>query len=183
MDGAWLGAWFARTHADGTIERRFDMPHALPPQVASGFLRVSPLADAAGWANMDPATLRHERHARLHGLGDAGDAPSAETAAAARKQAPIVAHNLPVDMGVLKQRAARCDGYGSCPPTVERGRAVLAEFGHGGKLLPCFPSWPIDGRTPSRLAWLLEERMLPWIYWKVLLRDRERFAKPDPATW
>ena len=48
------------------------------------------------------------------------------------------------------------DGYGSCPLTVERGKIVLAEFGYGGKILPTFPF--LDGRKPSRLAWLLKER-------------------------
>jgi sulfide:quinone oxidoreductase len=53
---------------------------------------------------------------------------------------------------------AHYDGYGSCPLTVERGKIVLAEFGYGGKLLPSFPKWLIDGTKPSRLAWLLKER-------------------------
>ena len=46
---------------------------------------------------------------------------------------------------------AHYDGYGSCPLTVERGKIVLAEFGYGGKLLPSFPGWLIDG-TSSRLV-------------------------------
>jgi hypothetical protein len=45
---------------------------------------------------------------------------------------------------------AHYDGYGSCPLTVERGKIVLAEFGYGGKLLPSFPKWLIDGTQPSR---------------------------------
>ncbi len=32
------------------------------------------------------------------------------------------------------------------PLTVERGKIVLAEFGYGGKLLPSFPKWVIDGQ-------------------------------------
>ena len=35
---------------------------------------------------------------------------------------------------------------------------MLAEFGYGGKLLPSFPNWLIDGTRPSRLSWLLKER-------------------------
>jgi hypothetical protein len=41
---------------------------------------------------------------------------------------------------------------------VERGKIVLAEFGYGGKLLPSFPGFLIDGTRPSRLSWLLKER-------------------------
>jgi DNA-binding transcriptional ArsR family regulator len=36
--------------------------------------------------------------------------------------------------------------------SVERGKIVLAEFGYGGKLLPSFPNWLIDGTRPSHLA-------------------------------
>ena len=79
-----------------------------------------------------------------------------------------------------KQPQAGYDGYGSCPLTVERGRIVLAEFGYGGKLLPSFPTWLIDGRRPSRLAWFLKDRMLPPIYWHGMLKGREWLADPRP---
>ncbi len=182
IDGPARKAWFTRTDADGTtteVETGFDMIHVVPPQVAPDFLRVSPLADAAGWMDVDQASLRHKKYEGIYGLGDACNAPNAKTAAAARKQAPIVAHNLLKDMGAIKAADAAYDGYGSCPLTVERGRIVLAEFGYGGKLLPSFPSWLIDGQQPSRLAWVLKERMLPWIYWKAMLRGREWMATPE----
>ena len=70
------------------------------------------------------------------------------------------------------------DGYGSCPLTVERGKIVLAEFGYGGKLLPSFPSWFIEGKRPSRLSWFLKEKMLPWIYWNLMLKGKEWMAAP-----
>ncbi len=62
---------------------------------------------------------------------------------------------------------------------MERGKIVMAEFGYGGKLLPSFPNWLIDGRKPSRLAWLLKEKILPPVYWKAMLRGREWLAKPN----
>ncbi|HWX34933.1 MAG TPA: FAD/NAD(P)-binding oxidoreductase, partial [Steroidobacteraceae bacterium] len=182
IDGPARRAWFTRTDADGNkteVETTFDMIHVVPPQVAPDFLRVSPLADAAGWMDVDQASLRHKKYEGIYGLGDACNAPNAKTAAAARKQAPIVAHNLLKDMGAIKAADAVYDGYGSCPLTVERGRIVLAEFGYGGKLLPSFPSWLIDGQKPSRLAWILKERMLPFVYWKAMLRGREWMASPE----
>jgi len=115
----------------------------------------------------------------VYGLGDACSAPNAKTAAAARKQAPVVAHNLLRDMGLINAKNASYDGYGSCPLTVERGKIVLAEFGYGGKLLPSFPQWLIKGTEPSQLAWLLKERMLPPLYWKAMLRGREWMATPE----
>lgn len=185
IDGPARRAWFARTDADGTVsevEADFDMIHVVPPQVAPDFIRASPLADAAGWVDVDQATLRHKTLEGIYGLGDAGSMPNAKTAAAARKQAPVVAHNLLKDMGAIRGADAVYDGYGSCPLTVERGKIVLAEFGYGGKLLPSFPAWLIDGTKPSHLAWLLKERVLPPIYWKAMLRGREWMAKPEMAT-
>ena len=70
------------------------------------------------------------------------------------------------------------DGYGSCPLTVERGKIVLAEFGYGGKLLPTFPTWLLDGTRPTRAAWLLTNRLLPSIYWRGMLKGREWLAQP-----
>jgi sulfide:quinone oxidoreductase len=62
---------------------------------------------------------------------------------------------------------------------VERGKIVLAEFGYGGKLLPTFPKWMIDGTKPTRAAWLLKEKLLPDIYWSMMLKGREWFCQPQ----
>lgn len=183
VDGPAKIATFRRTAADGReelIDKPFDMLHVVPPQVAPDFIRVSPLADAAGWLDVDPATLRHKTYSNIYGLGDAANSPNAKTAAAARKQAPVVAHNLLAALGKL-QGSAQYDGYGSCPLTVERGKIVLAEFTYGGKVAPSFPRWLIDGTRPSRLAWLLKERILPPLYWKAMLKGREWMAKPELA--
>ena len=102
------------------------------------------------------------------------------TAAAARKQAPVVAHNVLHARGELASTASY-DGYGSCPLTVERGKIVLAEFTYGGKLAPTFPNWLVDGRKPSRLAWYLKERLLPPLYWEGMLKGREWLAQPELA--
>ena len=182
IDGHSRKAWFTQVDTEGKkseVETGFDMIHVVPPQVAPDFVRVSPLVDQAGWVDVDQATLRHKTFEGIYALGDVCNAPNAKTAAAARKQAPIVAYNLLKDHGVITGGDAIYDGYGSCPLTVERGKIVLAEFGYGGKLLPSFPNWLIDGTRPSRLAWLLKERMLPPIYWMAMLRGREWMAKPQ----
>jgi hypothetical protein len=79
------------------------------------------------------------------GSPQAGTRGGGQRARRTRRQAPV----------------ADYDGYGSCPLTVERGKIVLAEFGYGGKLLPSFPSWLLNGTRPTRAAWFLKERMLP----------------------
>lgn len=163
------------------VETNFDMIHVCPPQIAPDFVRVSPLSDAAGWVDVDQATLRHKEHDNIWSLGDVTNAPNAKTAAAARKQAPVVAENIIADTRG-REPVAQYDGYGSCPLTVERGKIVLAEFGYGGVLKPSFPSWLIDGTKPTRAAWLLKARVLPPIYWKAMLRGHEWMAKPEPLT-
>lgn len=181
VDGPGRTAWFETQNAAGeTVEvcTEFDMLHVCPPQVAPDVVRESPLADAAGWIDVDQNTLQHKTYDNVWGVGDAMNAPNAKTAAAARMQAPIVANNLLQHAGVASG-VSHYNGYGSCPLTVERGKIVLAEFGYGGKLLPSFPRWIINGQKPSRMAWLLKERILPPVYWKGMLKGREWMVNPE----
>ncbi|MGI3165425.1 TIGR01244 family sulfur transferase [Pseudooceanicola sp. 200-1SW] len=184
IDGPAKTATFKVAKPDSdpeTVTVDFDMIHVVPPQVAPDFIRVSPLADAAGWVDVDPATLRHKSYDNIWSLGDVMNAPNAKTAAAARMQAPVVAENIAADLRGRGPKAAY-DGYGSCPLTVERGKIVLAEFGYGGVLKPSFPKILLDGTKPTRAAWWLKERMLPPIYWKGMLRGHEWLAKPADVT-
>ena len=185
IDGPAKRAWFETTDKDGNkeiVERSFDMIHVVPPQVAPDFVRVSPLANEAGWLDVDQASLRHTKYGDIYGVGDVMSTPNAKTAAAARKQAPVVAENVLRDLGLIEEpRTAIYDGYGSCPLTVERGKVVLAEFAYGGKRVPSFPKWFIDDTKPSKAAWLLKEKILPPIYWKAMLKGREPMAKPEHA--
>jgi len=180
VDGPARTATFERTDANGVAERTvhaFDMLHVCPPQVAPAVVAESPLAGTGGFVDVDPATLRHVRFANVFAAGDIAGTSNAKTAAAARKQAPVVARNVLATLAYQPLPAAY-DGYGSCPLTVERGRIVLAEFGYGGTLLPSFPGWLLDGTRPSRLAWFLKARMLPAIYWHAMLKGREWLASP-----
>ena len=184
VDGPAKKAWFDVAKPDMPVERvemEFDMMHVCPPQTAPDFIRVSPLADGAGWVDVDQATLRHKTYDNIWSLGDVMNAPNAKTAAAARIQAPVVAENIIADMRG-GSAVAQYNGYGSCPLTVERGKIVLAEFGYGGAMLPSFPKFLIDGTKPSRAAWFLKEKMLPPIYWKAMLKGREWMAKPTKVS-
>ncbi|MEV8468426.1 TIGR01244 family sulfur transferase [Fluviibacterium sp. DFM31] len=184
VDGPAKKAWFDVAKPDAPVERvevAFDMMHVCPPQTAPDFIRVSPLADAAGWVDVDQATLRHKTYDNIWSLGDVMNAPNAKTAAAARKQAPVVAENIVADI-TGKSPVAQYDGYGSCPLTVERGKIVLAEFGYGGTLKPSFPKWLVDGTKPTRTAWLLKEQILPPVYWLAMLRGKEWMAKPEAVA-
>ncbi|MCF5723257.1 NAD(P)/FAD-dependent oxidoreductase [Pseudomonas syringae] len=181
VDGPARKAWFEVKDAEGTVtleEKSFDLLHVVPPQVSPDFIRQSPLADAAGWCEVDPHSLQHLRYPHIFGLGDVCSTTNAKTAAAVRKQIVVVAENL---LALRKQAPLplKYDGYGSCPLTVEKGKVVLAEFGYGGKLLPTFPLDPTQAR---RSMWFLKATLLPWFYWNGMLKGREwltRLSKVD----
>lgn len=181
IDGAAKVATFEQRQGDAVkrVEEHFDLIHVVPPQTAPDFVRSSPLAAANGFIEVDEATLRHPRYPNVFALGDACSASNAKTAAAARKQAPVVAVNALAALAG-REPVADYDGYGSCPLTVEAGKIVLAEFSYGGKLAPSFPSWLIDGTRPSRLSWLLKDTILPPVYWHGMLKGREWLVKPHP---
>lgn len=178
VDGPAHKAWFANSETNERVEVEFDLLHVSPPQTSPDFIRNSSLVNAEGWVEVDQYTLRHQRFTNIFSLGDVCSAPNAKTAAAVRKQAPVVAHNI---HALLKgiDTTAYYDGYGSCPLIVERGKVVLAEFGYGGKLLPSAPLWLLDGTKPTRLGWLLKAKLLPPIYFELMLRGHEWLAKPD----
>lgn len=181
VDGDKKIATFALTDKDGNVtkeDRPFDMLHVCPPQCPLDFMKDSPITNEAGWVDVNNETLQHVKYGNIFGIGDGMSAPNAKTAAAVRKQAPVVAHNV---LSLLKgyQSAAIYEGYGSCPLTVERGKIVLAEFGYGGALQPTFPPALVDGTKPTKLAWFLKEKLLPWMYFSLMLKGHEWLAAPQ----
>lgn len=179
VDGEQKLAWFDIKDEAGNVSRQeksFDILHVVPPQQSPSVVRDSPLADAAGWCEVDQYTLQSPRYSNVFSLGDVCSAPNAKTAAAARKQVIIVSNNL-LSFREGRPLTAKYDGYGSCPLTVENGKIILAEFGYGGKLLPTFP---LDPTIPRASAWFLKATLLPWIYWNCMLKGREWLAKCTP---
>jgi sulfide:quinone oxidoreductase len=134
---------------------RFDLLHVAPHMSAPRFIRASPLANAAGWLDVHPATLQAAQFPNVFGLGDCTSTPNSKTAAAITSQAPVLVHNLaqaiegkPLD-GVYH-------GYASCPLIVSKNKVILAEFGYGGKLMETFN--PDTGKFP--LCWLGQDGAL-----------------------
>ncbi|MEM1435648.1 MAG: FAD/NAD(P)-binding oxidoreductase [Pseudomonadota bacterium] len=175
VDGGAKQAVFSSEAGEQVID--FDFLHLSPPQRAPAFIRDSALADTAGYLDLAPDTLQHVRYPTVFGLGDASGTGNAKTAAAIRKQAPVVATNLLAQLRGEALRAAY-SGYGSCPLTVERGKVVLAEFAYGGKLQPTVPKWINDGTRPTTFGWLLKSSWLPPIYFDLMLKGREWLAAP-----
>ncbi|ASK33105.1 TIGR01244 family protein (plasmid) [Alcanivorax sp. N3-2A] len=179
VDAGQRTAWFTDTDADGNqSERReaFDLLHVTPPQRAPQCVRDSALANGAGWLDLHAETLQHNRFPTVFGIGDSSGTGNAKTAAAVRKQAPVVAANL---LAHLDGRAleGRYDGYGACPLTVERGKVIMAEFGYQGALQPSFPLDPTKAR---KLYWLLKAQALPPIYFNLMLKGHEWLTGTQP---
>src|SRR3546814_20122880 len=102
------------------------MIHVTPPQRAPEFVADSPLADQAGYLEIDQTTLRHARYPNIFGLGDSASTPNAKTAAAARKHAPLVAVN-PLSVLSGGDAVAGYDGAGTSTINVERDTSGIAE--------------------------------------------------------
>jgi sulfide:quinone oxidoreductase len=181
IDGPARTATFARTDGGGQrIEetRDFDMIHVCPPQTAPDFVRSSPLAGASGWIDVDPVTLRHARYANVFALATLPPRPTPRPPRRRASRRRWWPRTRPAST------TSRCwrptTATAPCPLTVERGK-IVAEFGYGGKLLPSFPSWLIDGRRPSRLAWHLKSEALPSLCWNAMLKGREWLCAPAAA--
>lgn len=170
INGETKVATFQISSADGTkstVDRNFDMIHVCPPQSAPDFIKNSPLANEAGWLDVNQYSMQHVKFPNIFGLGDVASSPNAKTAAAVRKQAPVVVKNI---LNLMKNESIveGYDGYGSCPLTTSLNKTMIAEFSYGGKVTPSFPF--LDPRVSRRIWWFAKTTGLPWLYWKYMLK-------------
>ena len=169
IDGKKKTATFEVTEGDkkSEVTKPFDMIHVTPPQSAPDFIKKSPLANAAGWVDVHPKTLQHSKYPNIFGLGDATSTPNAKTAAAVRKQVPIVVDNI-LNVMNTKTVIEKYDGYGSCPLTTSLNTVMLAEFAYDGKVTPSFPF--IDPRENRFIWWLGKTCGFPFLYWHIMIK-------------
>lgn len=170
IDGPNKTATFEATDADGNkqqITERFDMIHVTPPQSAPDFIKQSPLANAAGWVEVNDKSLQHTRYSNIFALGDVAATTNAKTAAAVRKQVPVVVDNI---LKLIDGKAVieGYDGYGSCPLTTSLSTVMLAEFSYGGKVTPSFPL--LDPRKNRFIWWWGKTVGFPWLYWDLMIK-------------
>ena len=120
------------------IIQPYQLLHVAPPMSAPDFLRQSPLANEAGYCDVNKETLQHVRYPNVFSLGDASSLPTSKTAAAIRGQLPVLLDNvLAARLGLPP--GARYDGYTSCPLVTGYGQLILAEFGYDLEPLETFP--------------------------------------------
>ena len=98
-------------------------------------------------------------------MGDVAGTPFGKTAASVKAQAPVVEANV-LSFLAGKELTANYNGYTSCPLITAIGKAILAEFGYGGKLMPSFPF--ISPKEESWAVWIMEEKMLQPAYYAML---------------
>jgi sulfide:quinone oxidoreductase len=181
IDGPAHIATFEQKRGDGEHPRveEFDMIHVVPPQsrpISSG---SSPLAAPSGFVEVDEETLRHVPATPM----------SSRWAMPARARTPRPLRPCASRHRWWRSTCWRRSKAGSRCRRLrwlwllpadgrEAGKIVLAEFGYGGKLLPSFPEWLIDGTKPSRLAWLLKDTILPPVYWHGMLKGAKWLVKP-----
>ena len=151
-----------------TVAIAYDMIHVTPPMSAPDFIKNSPLANAAGWVDVDKYTLQHNTYSNIFSLGDASSLPNSKTAAAVRAQAPVLVQNL-LSLMTARSLAKQYDGYACCPLVTGYGKIILAEFDYDQKPSPSFPLDPTKERYSM---WLLKKYALPYIYWQRMLKGK-----------
>jgi sulfide:quinone oxidoreductase len=154
------------TGAERVIE--YELLHVVPPQSAPDVVKASPLADKAGWVEVDKYTTQHVRYPNVFSLGDNSSLPTSKTGAAIRKQAPVLADNL-LALREGRPLSARYDGYASCPLVTGYGKLILAEFDYDGNPVESFP---FDQRRERYSMYALKAYGLPSMYWNGMLRGR-----------
>ena len=174
VDGPGRTATFEIVGGDqqGTrITLPFDMLHVTPPQTTSAEFRSSPLVNAGGMVEVHQNSLQHVKFKNVFGLGDAASTANSKTAAAVRKQAPVVVKNL---LQLIAGGAVEdgYDGYASCPLTTAYGKTLMAEFIYGGKPTPTLP---LDPAKESRIHWWIKTTGLPILYWDYMLKGYVAF--------
>ena len=146
----------------------YEMLHVTPPQSAPDFIKNSPLANAAGWVDVDKHSLQHVQYKNIFSLGDASSLPTGKTGAAIRKQAPVLIQNL---LSLIKgtQISASYNGYSSCPLITGRGKLILAEFDYDNNPQETFPFNQAKERWSM---FILKRYILPFLYWTQILKGK-----------
>ncbi|MBP9104937.1 MAG: NAD(P)/FAD-dependent oxidoreductase, partial [Chitinophagaceae bacterium] len=128
-------------------------------------VKNSPLANEAGWVDVDKSSLQHLRYKNIFSLGDASSLPTSRTGAAIRKQAPVVVKNLLL-LIAGQELTENYNGYTSCPVVTGYGKLVLCEFDYDNKPVETFP---FDQSKERWSMYQLKKKVLPWLYWNKIL--------------
>ncbi|EIN07400.1 FAD/NAD(P)-binding domain-containing protein [Punctularia strigosozonata HHB-11173 SS5] len=152
----------------------YTLLHVVPPMGPLNVMKGQPIADAAGWVDVNKETLQHTNpeFSNVWAIGDCTSLPTSKTAAAITAQAPILTENLFsfVNTGKLATDA-KYDGYTSCPLLTGYGQLMLAEFKYGLEPKETFSNF-VDQTVPQRAFYHLKKDFFPWVYFNAMLQGR-----------
>jgi len=154
----------------------YDMLHTAPPSVAPGFVKNSSLVNDAGWLDVNHHSLQHNKFPNIFGLGDVAALPTAKTAAAIRKQVPIVVDNIDLLIKQHKMGGMSYNGYSSCPLVTDYGKMVLAEFDYQNNFTPDPKLKQMlisDSSKEHWRLWILKKYGLPYLYWNKMMKGKD----------
>ncbi|KAJ0122949.1 hypothetical protein J7T55_011410 [Diaporthe amygdali] len=163
-------ATFNRVDTKEQVKRHFELLHVVPKMGPHAFVKDSPLANEAGYVDVNEATTQHKKYANVWSAGDASSLPTSKTTAAIISQSPVLVRNLLQSLE-SKEPDAVYDGYTSCPLLTQYGKVLLAEFKYGGQPKETFGKWfGIDQATPRRAFYHLKKDFFPWVYYKSMVK-------------
>ncbi len=156
----------------------YDLLHVTPPMAAPAVVASSPLANAAGFVEVDQYNLQHVRYPNVFSLGDVSGMPNSKTAAAVRGQAPVLVANLLALLAGQPLEAAY-DGYSCCPLITGYGKTIMAEFNYKAEPTPSFPLDPTKERWSM---WFVKRKILPSLYWNRMLAGAQHERQFVPGS-
>ncbi|KAJ2159771.1 hypothetical protein GGF46_002766 [Coemansia sp. RSA 552] len=154
--------------AGETVTVPYEFLHVTPPMKPFDFIKNSPIANPAGYVDVNQHTLQHSKYANIYALGDCSSLPTSKTAAAAAAQSQVLKHNLLNQIQGASAPTAEYSGYTSCPLVTGKHKLVLAEFsGYTGKPHETFF---FNQANEHAFSYWLTADVLPSVYWNSMLK-------------
>ncbi|CAK6961567.1 Hypothetical predicted protein [Scomber scombrus] len=152
----------------------YEMLHVTPPMGPNLVVKSSPLADEAGWLDVNKDNLQHKKYPNVFGIGDCTNLPTIRTAAAVAAQSAILNRTI---SKVLKNEKPdkKYDGYTSCPLVTSYNTVIMAEFDYNVQPLETFP---INQAKERRIMYHMKADLMPHLYWHGLLTGL--WGGPEP---
>ncbi|MCB0377909.1 MAG: NAD(P)/FAD-dependent oxidoreductase [Bdellovibrionales bacterium] len=166
IDGLNKVATFKNNETGDLVEEAFDMLHVTPPMSAPDFIKQSPLANEAGWVDVNKFTTQHNKFSNIYSIGDASSLPNSKTGAAVRGQGPVLVAQLLANIDG-KTTDVKYTGYASCPLVTSRSSCILAEFDYDGKPMETFP---FNQAKERYSMYLLKKMFIPFMYWHAMMK-------------
>ncbi|ORX70099.1 flavo-binding protein, variant [Linderina pennispora] len=172
VDGANKKATFkvlgSGPNAGETVTVPYEFLHVTPPMKPFDFIKNSKIANAAGYVDVNQATLQHNKYSNVYSLGDCSSLPTSKTAAAAAAQSHVLKQNLLNQIQGKDVPAVEYNGYTSCPLVTGKHKLVLAEFsGYTGTPHETFF---FNQANEHAFSYWLTAEALPSVYWNSMVK-------------